>query len=280
MNKKRLTRILSVIAIAFVLTGCSTSSELITLDTKFSDVMNDGFFAAIITYPLSQAINWLTPKVGIFFAIALVTFIIHGIVLLFTFKSNVAMQKMQELQPELQKIQAKYEGRSDNASQQKMAMEMQQLYAKYNVNPFGAIVSSFIQFPLLIGMYNAVRRSEKVATATFMGASLSMTPKEAFAQKVWVCVIIYVLMVACQAVAIKLPMWIAEYRGRQEADKHHKSYQPPKNPNMMTTYMLLVMIAFVMLSWPTALSLYYCISSLVNIVKTLVIDKMTHKEEA
>ena len=121
--KKRLKKILAIITIAFVLTGCSTSSELITLDTKISEVMNDGFFSAIITYPLAQAINFLEPKVGIFLAITLVTVALNALVLAFTFKSNVAMQKMQEIQPELQKIQAKYEGRSDDASQQRMAME-------------------------------------------------------------------------------------------------------------------------------------------------------------
>ena len=124
MTNKRLTRLLTVIAIAFVLTGCSTSSELITLDTKFSDVMNDGFFAAIITYPLSQAINLLEPKVGIFLAVTIVTIVINAIAMIFTFKSSVGMQKMQELQPEMQKIQAKYEGRTDDVSQQRMAMEM------------------------------------------------------------------------------------------------------------------------------------------------------------
>jgi len=46
----------------------------------------------------------------------------------------------------------------------------------------------------------------------------------------------------------------------------------------MITYAMLAMISFAMFSIPTALSLYYCISSIVNIVKTLVIDRMTHKE--
>ena len=154
MNKKRLNLIFAVIAMAFVLTGCSSSNELISLDTTFSQVMDEGFFAGIITYPLSQAINWLEPKVGIFMAITLVTVVINVIVLTFTFKSSVAMQRMQEIQPELTKIQAKYEGRQDEQSQQRMAMEMQQLYGKYNINPIATLVTTFIQFPLLIGMYN------------------------------------------------------------------------------------------------------------------------------
>ncbi|MBR5341536.1 MAG: membrane protein insertase YidC [Erysipelotrichaceae bacterium] len=278
MNKKRLNLALSLIALAFLLTGCSTSTELITLDTTFSEAMNDGFLSALITYPLAQSINWLTPKVGIFMAITIVTIVINVVVLIITFKSSVAMQKMQEIQPELQKIQAKYEGRKDEMSQQRMAMEMQQLYAKYNINPLGSIASTFIQFPLLIGMYNAVRRSEAVANATFMGVSLSQSPSQAVANKDWVCVVIFVLMVCCQFIAIKIPQWLAEKHGREEADKHHKTYKKPENQNAMMTYGMLAMIAFAMFSIPTAVSLYYCISSVVNIAKTLVIDKMTHKE--
>lgn len=280
MNRNRIKKILTLIAIVFVLTGCSQSSEIITLDTPFSDVMNDGFFGALITYPLAQAINWLEPKVGIFLAIAIVTIVLNGLVLALTFKSNVAMQKMQELQPELQKIQAKYEGRTDQASQQRMAAEMQQLYSKYNVNPFGTLIASFIQFPLLIGMFNAVRRSYAVANATFMNVSLSQSPSQALANKAWICLVIFVAMVVCQFISIKLPQILANKHGKEEADKRHKTYQPPTNQNNMMTYSMLAMIAFVMFSAPTALSLYYCISSLVNICKTLIIDKITHKEVA
>lgn len=277
MNKKRLNLLLLVIVMAFVLTGCSRSSEIISLNTDFSEVMEDGFFAGIITYPLSQAINWLEPRVGIFLAITLVTVAINVIVLAFTFKSNVGMQRMQEIQPEIQKLQAKYEGRDDDASKQRMAMEMQQLYSKYDINPITTLVITFIQFPLLIGMYNAVRRSYAVANAEFMGVKLSLTPGDALREKAWVCVVIFVLMVVFQFISIKTPQWIATYRGKKQADAHHKTYQKPATQNAGMTYAMLAMIAFAMYSCPTALSLYYCIYSIINIVKTLVIDQITHK---
>ena len=278
MSKKRILSVLSVIALAFFLSGCSASADLITLDTTFKDVMNDGFFSAVIVYPLAQAINWLSARTGIFLAVALITIAINLIVLLFTFRSSIAMQKMQEIQPEIQKIQAKYEGRTDDMSQQRMAMEMQQIYNKYNVNPIGALLTTFIQFPLLIGMYNAVRKSEAVANAKFMNVSLSMTPRQSIGEKAWICLVIFVLMVICQFIAIKTPQWLAEYRGRQDAEKHHKTYKKPENQNAMMTYGMLGMVAIAMFSIPTAVSLYYCISSIVNILKTLAIDKMTHKE--
>ena len=285
MNKKRLLLVLTVLLLVLTLSGCSVPTDengnvvLITLDTTFKEVMDEGVFAALITYPLSQAINYLEPIVGIALAIAVVTLAINVIVLAFTFKSNVAMQKMQEIQPELTKIQAKYEGRTDEQSQQRMAMEMQQLYAKYGINPIGSLISTFIQFPILIGMYNAVRRSEAVANAAFMGVSLSQTPKEAFVNKDFVCVVIFILMVVFQFLSIKTPTWIAQARAKKEADSHHKSYKKPdQQQNIMMTYGMLAMISFVMLSWPTALSLYYVIYSIINIIKTLAIDKLSHKE--
>lgn len=279
MSKKRLNLLLLVVAMAFVLTGCSRSTELISLDTTFSEVMEEGFFAGIITYPLSQSINWLEPRVGIFLAITLVTVAINVIVLAFTFKSSVGMQRMQEIQPELTKIQAKYEGRTDDQSQQRMAMEMQQVYSKYNINPIATLATTFIQFPLLIGMYNAVRRSYAVNNARFIGADLSLTPGEALKSKIWVCVVIFVLMVGFQFLSIKIGQWLAEYHGKKEADLHHKSYQKPQQQNAMMTYAMLAMIAFAMYSCPTALSLYYCIYSFINVVKTIVIDMITHKGE-
>lgn len=282
MNKKRLNLLLTIVAMAFVLTGCSNSTELISLDTTFKEVMNDGFFAGVITYPLAQAINYLEPKTGIFLAITLVTVAINIVVLAFTFKSSIAMQRMQEIQPELTKIQAKYEGRTDQQSQQRMAMEMQQIYGKYNINPIGTLVTTFIQFPLLIGMYNAVRRSDAVAHAeifkgTSLHTNLALSPSQALKEKAWVCLIIFVLMVIFQLLSIKVSQWLAEYHGRKEAEAHHKTYQKPQQQNALMTYAMIGMVAFAMFSCPSALSLYYCIYSIINIIKTFVVDKISHK---
>ena len=65
---------------------------------------------------------------------------------------------------------------------------------------------------------------------------------------------------------------------KKEAEKHHKHYEEPKNPNAMMTYGMVIFIAFIMISWPTALSLYYCISSVVNIIKTIVMQIIADKQ--
>ena len=45
------------------------------------------------------------------------------------------------------------------------------------------------------------------------------------------------------------------------------------------TYGMVAFIAVIMLSWPIALSLYYLIYSVINIAKTIIIDRLTHKED-
>ena len=259
----------------FVISGCaSASSELITTETTFQEIKEEGVFAAIFTWPFAQAINFLAPKISVAGAITVVTVVLNAIILAFTYKSSVSMQRMQTIQPELEKIQKKYEGKTDNTSQQRMAMEMQNLYQKYDIHPFGALAVTFIQLPVLISMYTAVRRSEAVVNGSFFGYTLSTTPMDAFKQGAFILVAVYVLMIVTQFLSIKLPQILANQKAKAEAEAKHKHYEKPQQQNQMMTYSMLLMISFMMLNWPTALSLYYCIYSVINIAKTLVINKL------
>ena len=78
------------------------------------------------------------PNVGL--AIILFTIVMY---LLMT-PLQVQQQRFTKLNavmnPELQRIQAKYKGKNDQISQQKMADETNAVYAKYGVNPMGSCV--------------------------------------------------------------------------------------------------------------------------------------------
>ncbi len=279
MNKKRVILALSLICLLFLLTGCVKTNADGTINyiyetTTFKEIQSEGFLTALLVYPLAQSINFLTPKITVAGGIAVTALLLNAIVLALTFKSNVSMQRMQVLQPELEKIQRKYEGRTDQASQQRQAMEMQNLYKKYDVNPIGSLLVTFLQLPILIAMYSAVRKSAAVAEGVFMGVTLSTTPKAAFTGLQWPIIIIYILMICLQFLSISTPKWLAEAKAKKEAAEHHKPYVKSKQNNFMMTYGMLVMIAVIMLNWPAALSLYYCISSLIMILKTLLIDKL------
>ncbi|MDD3112956.1 MAG: YidC/Oxa1 family membrane protein insertase [Candidatus Izemoplasmatales bacterium] len=72
-------------------------------------------------------------------------------------KSNDMTLKMQLAQPEINRIQEKYRGRTDQASQQRMQLETMELYKKYKINIFGCLMP-LLQMPIFIAMYQVVQR--------------------------------------------------------------------------------------------------------------------------
>lgn len=89
---------------------------------------NENWFNAFFVFPLSKLINFLTPYVGVALSVSIVTLLVHLITLIFTIKSTVMTQKMQVIQPEMNRITKKYEGKTDERSQMAQAQEMQRLY--------------------------------------------------------------------------------------------------------------------------------------------------------
>jgi len=90
-------------------------------------------------------------------------------IILFTIIVNVLMTPLQIRQqkfsklnavmnPELQKIQKKYQGKKDQASMTKMQEETSMVYQKYGVSPTGSCLQLFIQMPILLSLYQVIYR--------------------------------------------------------------------------------------------------------------------------
>jgi len=69
------------------------------------------------------------------------------------------MTKMQQLNPEIEKIKAKYGGSKDPELQKKMNGEIQALYAKHKVNPLGGCLPMLLQMPLFFGLLYIMQQS-------------------------------------------------------------------------------------------------------------------------
>ena len=73
---------------------------------------------------------------------------------------QIKQQKFSKLssimQPEIQKIQKKYQGKKDQVSMQKMNEETQAVYEKYGVSPTGSCVQLAIQFPILMALWQVI----------------------------------------------------------------------------------------------------------------------------
>lgn len=67
-----------------------------------------------------------------------------------------AQRRMRLLQPELQKLQDKYKGRTDPLSRQAMAQEQMALYKKHGTNPFSACLPVLIQVPFFFALFQVL----------------------------------------------------------------------------------------------------------------------------
>jgi YidC/Oxa1 family membrane protein insertase len=86
------------------------------------------------------------------FAIAMLTISVRMILIPLTAKQVKSQRAMQQLQPELKKLQAKYKG-----DRQKLNEEMMKLYKEHKANPLAGCLPLVLQMPLFIVLYRVIR---------------------------------------------------------------------------------------------------------------------------
>jgi YidC/Oxa1 family membrane protein insertase len=85
-------------------------------------------------------------------AIVLFTVIVKLALLPLTLSQTKSMKAMQEIQPKIKEIQEKYKN-----DQQKMNEKVMQLYKDNKVNPMAGCLPLLVQFPILIGLFKALK---------------------------------------------------------------------------------------------------------------------------
>ena len=284
---KKLLALMAIVTIVVTATGCTAPKDanghiiLISNTTTFGDIFqSENWFNALFVWPLSWVLNHLAPIITVGGAIAVVTAIVNGLLAVFTLKSQMGMQRMQMLQPELNKIQRKYEGRDDQASKMRMAQEQQQLMKKYDVNPGSMMLVQFIQLPIIMAMFMAIQRAEAVVNGTFLGMNLQVKPSEAFGLLFkgdlsgLPYIILFLLMAITQVVLVLLPMYFQKKKAAAEAAKHHRKPEPTNNQNMMMQMYMIVMVLAFGLMWQSGMSLFWFIRNIVDIIKTIIVQNI------
>lgn len=88
--------------------------------------------------------------------IILFTIVVYMLMFPLTYKQQKFSKLTAKMNPELQKIQKKYAGKTDQASRMAMQEETQMVYDKYGVSPTGSCLPMLIQFPILLAVYRVV----------------------------------------------------------------------------------------------------------------------------
>lgn len=226
-------------------------------------------------------------------AILIVTVVIRGLMLLLTFKQTQSNTKMQEVQPEIQKIQAKYPNSNSNKyEQQQMAAEMQKLYKKNKINPFMTIIVLIVQFPIFIAVWGAMQGSAFLSTGSFLGLNLSDSISSVlFVADNWnvaagnwsaiTALVLFLLMSGAQAVSMLLPQWLQKAAAKKATKLgRNPSAQSQNNKMKWFTYIMLAMIIFMGFSLVSALGVYWLVGALFSIAQTLIMQAIAeHKKK-
>jgi YidC/Oxa1 family membrane protein insertase len=92
----------------------------------------------------------LIPSFG--FAIIALTLTVMVILTPLTLKGTRSMMMMQQLQPEMKKLQSKYKD-----DRQQLNEELMKFYKENNINPLGGCLPLLVQMPVFIVLYNVLR---------------------------------------------------------------------------------------------------------------------------
>lgn len=239
-KRKRLLLLVGMLGLTMVLAACGTGP--ITSEST-------GFFDRYIIYNFSQVIIWLSNLFGGSYGIGIIVFtlIIRIILLPLTYYQTKSSRKMTDVQPQLKALQEKYSSK-DAETKEKLQAETSKLYEEAGVNPAAGCLPLLIQMPVLIALYQSINRTEALSTGDFLWVNLG-TPDPYF---------VLPILAAILTLA---------------TSKLSSMSQAGSNPTTaIMTYMMPIMILFISITLPSAVSLYFVVSNGFSVIQTLLFN--------
>jgi YidC/Oxa1 family membrane protein insertase len=138
--------------------GPKQTSVLASVHPNMPELINYGW-SAVVAKPLFLALRWIYDHVvaNYGWAIILLTIIINMALFPLKITSLRSALKMQQLQPQLKAIQAKYKGmKLKDPRRNQMSQETMDLYKKHGVNPLGGCLPMLLQLPFLWAFYQVL----------------------------------------------------------------------------------------------------------------------------
>jgi len=219
------------------------------IDPRLKTVVNFGWFG-FIAKPLLFILNYLYRYVGNYgLAIIILTFMIKLIFHPLTIKSYTSMRKMQEIQPKIKAIQAKYKKmKKDPRAKEKLNQELLELYRREGVSPFGGCLPMLIQIPVLFAMYRLLMVAIEMRQAPFVLWITDLSQKDPY----------YIT-----PIIMGVTMYIQQRMTPTAGD--------PAQTRMMR--MMPLIFTFLFLSFPSGLVIYWLTNNLLSIGEQHIVNR-------
>ncbi|MDP9800913.1 YidC/Oxa1 family membrane protein insertase [Arcanobacterium wilhelmae] len=126
-----------------------------------------GIHAILTTLGLPQGAGsaWVWSIIGL-------TVVVRILIIPLYNKQIRSTRAMQELQPEMQKIQKKYKGRKDQVSRQRQQEEMMALYRDHGSSPFASCFPLLIQMPIFFALVRMLYAIDPLSKGTYERAAI------------------------------------------------------------------------------------------------------------
>ena len=242
-------------------------------------------WSTLILNPMINSLMWIYSGLAQNFGLAIIVFTI--LVRLITYpltasqiKSTKSMQDMQKSKKWLD-IQKKYKG-----DREKLSKEQMNLYKEMGVSPFGSCLPTVIQFPVIIGLYQAIIRALAVTPFQLLELTRHIYPFYNAAALIplnnyflWLDLSLpekdYGVAIAGFTIPILaiLVMATTFLQSRLMTPPSTTGDQGANMGRMMNLYMPLFM-GYLAYSFPSGLALYFVTSNLVGILQYGIMGKL------
>lgn len=94
------------------------------------------------------------------------------------FRQIKAQRGLQLVQPEMQKIQKKYKGKTDPASREALSRETMELYRKHGTNPLSSCLPILAQSPIFFALFRVLNSVPQLAAGSYSRPSVGPLTQE------------------------------------------------------------------------------------------------------
>ena len=112
-------------------------------------------------------LGYLLKNMGI--SVMVIGLLIRILMLPLQIKTVKQSENMKKIQPEIAKIEKKYQNKTDNDSLMMKSQETMMLYKKYNINPMSSCLLAFIQLPLFFAFLQAIYKIPAIYEGEIFG---------------------------------------------------------------------------------------------------------------
>lgn len=227
----------------------------------------EGIWTTIFVKPLAFLIiqiGKLVKNYGL--SIIIITFLIRLLMYPVTKKTAMQSEVMKEAKPELDKLENKYRGKTDQDSMMKKSQEMMMIYKKYNISPLSGCLFALLQIPLFFAFYESMNRLPVLFEESFLGFHLGTSPLKGMANGNYLYLIFIVLVGAATYFSFKLN------------SSMNTSGEQAKQMKMMSNISIVV-ITIASFSMTTGIELYWIANSGFTVIQNLLVKRSKNNDK-